>query len=188
MKYKIRTTNKKELIIYGWITAETVYMEAINKLLPHLPLSTEEKNGFVKYVKRNYMTSKTVEGHIYTRPEFFHANPQKYLAMLKRIIKGNVKNRLQNLADEYLRNKKPEKIVAEVSDSFVIDIKQTSATLRDQITLQRFLVSNLRLLEKPNKILAKDIKPYAFNNRHILKLFRYTIIRHGAVCHTTRKA
>lgn len=188
MKHKIRTTNNGQLIIYGWLKTEAVYLEAINKLLPHLSLSPEEKNGFVKYVERNYMTSETIEGHIFTRPDLFHTNPKKYLAMLKRVMKGNVKNRLQKLADEYLKNKKPEEIVSEVSDNFVIDIKQTSATISDKIALQNFLVAKLQLTQKPAKITSKEIKNYAFNNRQVLKLFRYTIIRHGAICRTTKTA
>ncbi len=188
MKHKIRTTNNGQLVIYGWLKTEAVYTEAINKLLPHLPLSPEEKNGFEKYVKRNYMNSETIEGHIFARPDSFRANPKKYLAMLKRLMKGNVKNRLQKLADEYLKNKKTEEILSEISDSFVIDIKQTSATIADKIALQNFLVLKLQLAQKPVKITSKEIKKYAFNNRHVLKLFRYTIIRHGAVCRTTKTA
>ena len=189
MKHSIKKNGQK-LIIYGWLNTKTVYTEAARKLLSHLPLTPYEKDCFMECVSDNFIKGSKpyIMGTVSTYPDFFHANPKKYIAMVKRVMKTRVKNQIQKLADDFLKRKNPEEIVAEVSDNFVININQTSATRNDKVALQQFLKTYTG--DKRVKVTAKEIKQYALNNQRILKLFRYTIILHGAICspHKTAEA
>lgn len=182
MRHEIEKSGKR-IIIHGWLNREIAYTEAAEKLLAHLPFAPDEQNRFMECIKDQFITgaSKDICGHISTSSELFYRNSRKYLAMLKRLMKTKIKNQVQVIADTVLKEKNPEQILTEVPDNFIIDVRCTSPSKADSMIIQK-------LLKQRHSVTAKEIKEYALRNRYILKLFRYTIIRHGEFCQTQKRA